>query len=260
MYHRKSPRTGFTLIELLVVIAIISILASILFPVFARARENARRASCLSNLKQIGLGVMMYTQDYDEHYPLSLWQVGGLSGTTNQVQSPRVPGTPAAEFGGSGTYTFMDFIFPYVKSLQLFECPSFNNPYPTSTSWKNPPSYSYNTFLSGYRQGASSYPSYPPLSMAAIPRAAETVMILDGPQAIHATPGGYCSISSTGFQNPSRLPYYNMVFPHFEGGNVTFADGHAKWYKRGSRTVCDHISATYSYNMANWPWNPALQN
>ncbi len=64
-----QPRAGFTLIELLVVIAIIAILAAILFPVFARARENARKTSCLSNLKQIGLGTMMYTQDYDETFP-----------------------------------------------------------------------------------------------------------------------------------------------------------------------------------------------
>ena len=65
----KRSHLGFTLIELLVVIAIIAILAAILFPVFARARENARRASCMSNLKQIGLGLMQYTQDYDEKYP-----------------------------------------------------------------------------------------------------------------------------------------------------------------------------------------------
>jgi prepilin-type N-terminal cleavage/methylation domain-containing protein len=68
----SARKKAFTLIELLVVIAIIAILASILFPVFARARENARRASCLSNLKQIGLATMMYTQDYDEGYPYAL--------------------------------------------------------------------------------------------------------------------------------------------------------------------------------------------
>src|SRR5690606_11463989 len=69
--HKTATPRGFTLIELLVVIAIISILAAILFPVFARARESARRASCLSNLKQIGLASMMYVQDYDEKYPVA---------------------------------------------------------------------------------------------------------------------------------------------------------------------------------------------
>src|SRR5688572_2069456 len=71
--HADSPRRlrlGFTLIEILVVIAIVALLAAILFPGFAKARENARRASCQSNLKQIGIGLMQYTQDFDGRYPL----------------------------------------------------------------------------------------------------------------------------------------------------------------------------------------------
>ena len=96
--HARAPH-AFTLIELLVVIAIIAILAAILFPVFARARENARRSSCSSNLKQIGLGVLQYTQDYDEKYPYSRTdQDGGIP-------------WPAK-------------IYPYVKSAQIFACPS----------------------------------------------------------------------------------------------------------------------------------------
>jgi prepilin-type N-terminal cleavage/methylation domain-containing protein/prepilin-type processing-associated H-X9-DG protein len=91
---------GFTLIELLVVIAIIAILAAILFPVFARARENARRSSCQSNLKQIGLGIMQYTQDYDERYPAAYYDI-----------TPR-------------TAPWHYVIQPYVKSAQLFKCPS----------------------------------------------------------------------------------------------------------------------------------------
>src|SRR5690349_12144108 len=75
----KRSARGFTLIELLVVIAIIALLAAILFPVFARARENARRASCQSNLKQIGLGFHQYTQDYDDRLPLTMWHSGGSS-------------------------------------------------------------------------------------------------------------------------------------------------------------------------------------
>src|SRR4028119_122023 len=98
---RQEYRAGFTLIELLVVIAIIAILASILFPVFARARENARRSSCQSNLKQIGLGLLQYTQDYDEKI---------VNGENNN------------ETGF--TTRWMDRIQPYVKSDQLFMCPS----------------------------------------------------------------------------------------------------------------------------------------
>jgi prepilin-type N-terminal cleavage/methylation domain-containing protein/prepilin-type processing-associated H-X9-DG protein len=89
---------GFTLIELLVVIAIIAILAAILFPVFARARENARRASCQSNLKQIGLGIIQYTQDYDSTYPFA-WNESDFEGWAQYIQ-------------------------PYMKSLQVFRCPS----------------------------------------------------------------------------------------------------------------------------------------
>ena len=101
----SKPR-GFTLIELLVVIAIIAILAAILFPVFARARENARRASCSSNLKQIGLGLLQYSQDYDEQMPLEFF------GPDNDIS------------GWGGHYKWMDAIYPYVKSEQIFDCPS----------------------------------------------------------------------------------------------------------------------------------------
>jgi prepilin-type N-terminal cleavage/methylation domain-containing protein len=81
----KKANKAFTLIELLVVVAIIGVLAAILFPVFARARENARRSSCMSNLKQIGLGVMMYVQDYDETYPMSY---DGTNAWPSIVQPP----------------------------------------------------------------------------------------------------------------------------------------------------------------------------
>jgi prepilin-type N-terminal cleavage/methylation domain-containing protein/prepilin-type processing-associated H-X9-DG protein len=95
----KAQSKGFTLIELLVVIAIIAILAAILFPVFGRARENARRSSCMSNMKQIGLGTMQYSQDYDETMFRSY-----VGGTTNRAWGI--------------------IIQPYVKSTQLFKCPS----------------------------------------------------------------------------------------------------------------------------------------
>jgi prepilin-type N-terminal cleavage/methylation domain-containing protein/prepilin-type processing-associated H-X9-DG protein len=126
-FIRRSDHKGFTLIELLVVIAIIALLAAILFPVFARARENARRASCQSNLKQIYLGITQYTQDYDERYCPVL--AAGNNGT----------GTAP----GPGYYRWMDCVQPYVKSTQLFDCPSDSNaghkyvPVSTSTGASN---------------------------------------------------------------------------------------------------------------------------
>jgi prepilin-type N-terminal cleavage/methylation domain-containing protein len=126
---KHFQRKGFTLIELLVVIAIIAILAAILMPVFARAREKARLASCISNLKQIGMGLMMYVQDYDETYPISLqeWDSpGGLS----HVGWGSALSTPGGETGCTNTFNrapvMVDLINPYTKSEQLHQCPSLN--------------------------------------------------------------------------------------------------------------------------------------
>jgi prepilin-type N-terminal cleavage/methylation domain-containing protein/prepilin-type processing-associated H-X9-DG protein len=103
----QSRRSAFTLIELLVVVAILGILAAILFPVFGRVRENARRTACQSNLKQIGMGLLQYLGDYDEKMPFSAY--GSATQDTN------VNGTQ---------YKWMDAIFPYVRSEQVFVCPS----------------------------------------------------------------------------------------------------------------------------------------
>ena len=108
-------RRGFTLIELLVVIAIIAILAAILFPVFAQAREKARQTTCLSNEKQIGTAVMMYTQDYDEILPQTGWQ-GPCTNPINVTQ--------ASDNYWSGTYAFPLACGPYLKNWQVFACPS----------------------------------------------------------------------------------------------------------------------------------------
>jgi len=107
----QARRTGFTLIELLVVIAIIAILAAILFPVFAQAREKARAISCLSNSKQIGLGLYMYVEDYDELMPSAFAAVAAINGGD--------PGCPI---------DFESQIQPYVKNEQLYKCPSDSTP------------------------------------------------------------------------------------------------------------------------------------
>jgi prepilin-type N-terminal cleavage/methylation domain-containing protein/prepilin-type processing-associated H-X9-DG protein len=111
-------KQGFTLIELLVVIAIIAILAAILFPVFARAREKARQASCQSNLKQLALGFSMYTTDYDETYPYSLSPATGTLATWIYM-APAPPPTWDVAAGA---------IYPYIKNRQIFVCPSIKRP------------------------------------------------------------------------------------------------------------------------------------
>jgi prepilin-type N-terminal cleavage/methylation domain-containing protein/prepilin-type processing-associated H-X9-DG protein len=116
--RKRFDVRAFTLIELLVVIAIIAILAAILFPVFAQAREAARKTACLSNTNQIGLAIMQYTQDYDETYPMNAWQ-GEYVGTTDND-------THSAQYGTAITWIWE--IYPYVKNRQVYICPSDPNP------------------------------------------------------------------------------------------------------------------------------------
>ncbi|HEY0074414.1 MAG TPA: DUF1559 domain-containing protein, partial [Abditibacteriaceae bacterium] len=112
---RNQARKGFTLIELLVVIAIIALLAAILFPVFARARENARKSSCSNNLKQLAVGVAQYTQDFDEAFPFA-W---------NPVSGSNV--------------CWWQLIYPYVKSTQVYSCPSDSSRIPGGNSFTGSP-------------------------------------------------------------------------------------------------------------------------
>ncbi len=206
-------RKAFTLIELLVVIAIISILASILFPVFARARENARRASCQSNLKQIGLGFLMYAQDYDERLPTT---ANGISGTFLW---------PDGTTSGRSYWNLK--IYPYVKNIQVFNCPSNNY------RWGGGPD-------SGITYGANSVLLYSAtdigLSLAAIVNVSQTILVADSSNTITHTSGNY-TISST--YNTSSSARGFISYRHLDGGNITFADGHVKWFaiKRDSAGV-----------------------
>src|ERR671910_894516 len=111
-------RHAFTLIELLVVIAIIAILAAILFPVFAQARDRARMSACISNMRQIGTSLMMYVQDYDETYPRLRFHAPGA-------------GSWQAAAKGKNTYVWQNAIRPYLKSIDVLGCPS--NPFSRST-------------------------------------------------------------------------------------------------------------------------------
>lgn len=122
MVHQRPQRRGFTLIELLVVIAIIAILAAILFPVFAQARDSARQSACLSNEKQLGTALMMYAQDYDENLPS--WPYAGASDIR---KSPTFT-------SGWGYSIWVPALMPYVKNEGVFSCP--NGP-KTGTTWPN---------------------------------------------------------------------------------------------------------------------------
>jgi prepilin-type N-terminal cleavage/methylation domain-containing protein/prepilin-type processing-associated H-X9-DG protein len=213
----ESSRRAFTLIELLVVIAIIAILAAILFPVFARARENARRASCSSNLKQIALGAMMYVQDYDEHFPL-MWE----DYSDHSVRP----------------YGYADILEPYIKSSQVFKCPSVSTTSsdPTATGYT---SYSYNMMLANTANGTLNSGK----SLAVLTQPTLTVMILDdSPASARAWEWG-CQLGAacTAGTGGPGLAKIAVAKRHLDGINISFCDGHVKWYKAATDTMMANI-------------------
>jgi prepilin-type N-terminal cleavage/methylation domain-containing protein len=206
-------RKGFTLIELLVVIAIIAILASILFPVFARARENARRASCISNQKQVGLGLMMYVQDYDETFPPYF-----------QLPPPF-----------TAHISWANLIYPYVKSTQVFICPSAQNLYDLGNTncARNPTCYSPSLYSAGSYGYNYVYLSGKPV--ASISKAAETIATAESTGAystIFVIPPSQDWAATDSYTTGTYGD--NLATWHFEGNVVAFADGHSKWMKKSA--------------------------
>ena len=217
--------SAFTLIELLVVIAIIAILAAILFPVFARARENARRSSCSSNLKQIGLGMLQYVQDYDEFYPPFV--IGGTNrGWAQNIQ-------------------------PYLKSSQIFQCPSEptsyrdnfanENAFYTSDGSNDQTDYFYNKRIGSRYNGTVNVG----INMAALSNVSLSIMSGDYapslqnnsllPKFVSAgTNGENCTgIIGDGTASncgPEALDQ-TAAKRHLDGANYLFADGHVKFQK-----------------------------
>ena len=207
-------RRGFTLIELLVVIAIIAILAAILFPVFAKAREKARQSSCLNNVKQISVALLQYSQDYDERFPK------GDSAAWGDYHYPTHP------LGG-----YVDAIYPYVKNVQVFICPSdglkncishanlpgedhqYSSLYLPGTYPNQQLSYMYNYYLYNNNQSFFQFP-------------AETAMMTEGIQRPYVyVSGSYLDHTHARLIGGCR---------HNEGMNVNFLDGHAKWFKQNN--------------------------
>jgi len=210
-------RKAFTLIELLVVIAIIAILAAILFPVFARARENARRASCQSNLKQIALGIHQYTQDYDERFPLARDAAGTAQTDTS------MPGYYyVANNAGSRVIHWMDYIYPYVKSVQIFGCPSAKTRPSASTSVVA--NYTYNPYVSKF---VDFNLSAVPITLSQVQNSAESMLLMD----MQSYFGFYLKRGDW-----LGRDFYGETHIHFRGDNVAYIDGHVKWIKTESDT------------------------
>ena len=225
-----SMKNAFTLIELLVVIAIIAILAAILFPVFGRARENARRSSCQSNLKQMGLAMLQYTQDYDERYCYSV----------RQTATTDIP--PDGNFwsGYSGQWLWPQTLFAYHKSRQIFTCPSGITAYadtPTSGHYGLNERFSPSWFTGG---------TSVPLHTASVQTPAGIYMIMDAgnfrmaPNTVNPAGSG----SNRNYYIPGSGPLGTPTLTpnaanqkdaedgrHFQGVNICYADGHVKWLK-----------------------------
>jgi prepilin-type N-terminal cleavage/methylation domain-containing protein len=182
-------KQAFTLIELLVVIAIIAILAAILFPVFAQAREKARATSCLSNLKQIGTASMMYVQDYDEQYYVSSYNCTEPTATCPQYVNASGTIVPEARgLGGNAlkTYYWVYLLQPYVKNYQMFKCPSNSNGFIPGDASKvttyvngandgGQNSYGHNTAFLVANNGGTMQG----VSLAAIARSSNTILAAD---------------------------------------------------------------------------------
>jgi prepilin-type N-terminal cleavage/methylation domain-containing protein/prepilin-type processing-associated H-X9-DG protein len=189
-----TRRNGFTLIELLVVIAIIAILAAILFPVFARAREKARQASCLSNIKQCMTGVLMYAQDYDGGYPCRTY---------------------------NGTFWYpMDKLGPYIKNTDILFCPSKRG------TWNEAKGAGYNVcwdlWGSGYLGTDETFM-----------KPAETVYLQEawtcGSRTVAPWAQFWMCADCYGARQCSAYSTTGFDLPHNGGSNMAYADGHAKW-------------------------------
>ncbi len=206
---KVKARRGFTLIELLVVIAIIAILAAILFPVFAKAREKARQAACTSNMKQIGLAIMQYVQDYDEIYPTCNW---------------------GRVYNGSGAflappYGVFDVLAPYIKSENVMKCPSRTGKIGYQQNGQNANS------IWGVAWGGAWGMSGMLNSPASLAQVVSPANVVAGLEMLSNTDSGDNNYGW--YSGWATVPMYmtTINLPHNGGMQHIFADGHVKWLK-----------------------------
>jgi len=211
-FGSQPPRRAFTLVELLVVIAVIAILAAILFPVFAQARDKARSAACMSNMKQLGTSIQMYVQDYDEQI---------FFRSTNNANSTRIHTATT----GNGL-KWWNVLMPYIRDKNVFRCPS-DTPNPSVDT----------NGLAIIPRSYAASASMEALSLAQVSRTVETIVITEAwstngsgskmntEQWLEAFDG---DMAPDPLRPGSMLKYANR---HQGGMNCTFFDGHAKWLK-----------------------------
>jgi prepilin-type N-terminal cleavage/methylation domain-containing protein/prepilin-type processing-associated H-X9-DG protein len=256
-------RPGFTLIELLVVIAIIAILAAILFPVFAQAREAARKTSCTSNLKQVGIAFGLYTQDYDESFPWGASNLGTPTTTWYDLVEPYVK-VGAVGFGFGGTHK------------TFYVCPSFNNTAvptqpgdpaaPTFTAAQVSPgmSYAVNGWLMpmANRMRLPASPWFPGPNLTGLATLSAPASVVMATHALGTRPAVGGDDTTTGCtgneEGAAGLPpqqggasvYCAARFKHQGGAVYLLADGHVKWYRGPDSWVRRGAQVSYRKSLA----------
>ncbi len=215
----RGHRSAFTLVELLVVIAIISLLAAILFAAFARVRENGRKTNCLSNMKQIQIAIMQYSDANDETMPLTFADFN----PTNNTWEP-----------ANGEKAWVEALQPYIQSTQVFNCPS-DTSVATSSATTSNTDYAYNAALAFGAGGARL-----PRITAEITHPATTVLLLEAVPG-DATLSAPAALNKTGPMTGANAFTNTKLTRHLGGSNIAFVDGHAKWYQAVNDNESDKI-------------------
>jgi len=279
----RSGSRAFTLIELLVVIAIIAILAAILFPVFAQAREKARAITCVSNEKQVSLGVLMYVQDYDETFPIYFYYVLGSHANSAPTDPPFSPQYQDSIVGWN------EAIYPYVKNVPIFRCtdtarsasaPSIQGTVyaATDTNATGAASYALNARLSGNTGPLDDGLLHGVMADGGLEFAASTIMLADASTGC----GDGCSMSDenewawqgrhvdnlygdgwiTGNEPGAQFiwPVKPPLTRHSNGSNYAFADGHAKFLQGGAMGLMQTPTYPQTENSAEVVADPTGQH
>ena len=229
---QRLLRRGFTLIELLVVIAIIAILAAILFPVFASAREAARKASCQSNMKQIASAVLMYVQDYDETFPQAGSQDPEGDNTTSNNPWQGCRGWPC--FAANGSTTWANRVLPYIKNYGVYKCPSANNA--GRNPWPGMGGNGFEVYSNPNTERSISYYYQRGLGDDGSLNRGLPISAVDAPadrQMIGETGRDRRSTDIAWRQDGNRrraTRWTDWYAPHNDGTNIAFVDGHVKYY------------------------------